>query len=186
MLQILINLLLNAIHAAPQQGRVALRCVARHTHTGSMSFNSGFRRCENGLRTSRGLPSVSSGSARGARGPPLQLSEEAEHALREHAWPGNVCELRHTLERACIFCDGPRLTRADIFPATQVDEQRCEPEPTLESYLEGCERRYIERALEVNEGRIVLTAQHLGISRKSLWELMRRLSIGRPDTTRDD
>jgi len=124
--------------------------------------------------------------ARRAGGPPRQLSEEAEQALREHAWPGNVRELRHTLERACIFCDGPRLTRADIFPTTPVDEQRCEPEPSLESYLEGCERRYIERALEVNEGRIMLTAQHLGISRKSLWERMRRLAIRRPDTTRDD
>ncbi|WP_462320567.1 sigma-54-dependent transcriptional regulator [Halochromatium sp.] len=117
--------------------------------------------------------------ARREGGPPLQLSAEAEQALIEHDWPGNVRELRHTLERACIFCDGPRLRRADIFPSIPVDSTRSELEPTLETYLAGCERRYIERALEVNAGRIVQTAERLGISRKSLWERMRRFGLKR-------
>jgi len=50
----------------------------------------------------------------------------------------------------------------------------------LGRYLEECERCYIESALAQNEGQIARTAERLGISRKNLWEKMRRLEIRAP------
>ena len=108
------------------------------------------------------------------------LDLDAKDALRAHDWPGNVRELRHTIERACIFADGERLRAADLFDpgaAAAVDDH-AESE-SLQSYLAVCERRYIEHSLEDNQGRVSDTAETLGISRKSLWQRMKRFGISR-------
>jgi DNA-binding NtrC family response regulator len=110
------------------------------------------------------------------------LDPDAEQALLEHDWPGNVRDLRHCLERACIFTEGTTIRREALFPAGMGG--LCEatastaPNPGLREYLTSCEKRYIEHCLETNEGRIGDTAEDLGISRKSLWERMRKLHIG--------
>ena len=48
---------------------------------------------------------------------------------------------------------------------------------TLEQYIRSCERGYIQQALQRCEGQIGNTAAYLGISRKNLWEKMKRLQI---------
>jgi DNA-binding NtrC family response regulator len=48
----------------------------------------------------------------------------------------------------------------------------------LADYLQRCERQYIVAALERHGRHVQETAAALGISRKSLWERMRRLAIG--------
>jgi len=110
------------------------------------------------------------------------LDPDAELALLEHRWPGNVRELRHCLERACIFAGPTGITEIDLFP----DQAACTAapdapvEPTLPDYLRRCEKRFIEHCLEVNGHVIGTTAEVLGISRKALWEKMKRLGIERP------
>jgi DNA-binding NtrC family response regulator len=51
------------------------------------------------------------------------------------------------------------------------------PDETLTDYIEQCERAYIKRILSTNKGRIADTAGTLGISRKTLWNKMRRLGL---------
>jgi DNA-binding NtrC family response regulator len=111
--------------------------------------------------------------------PRKHLHPDAEQALLEHEWPGNVRDLRHTLERACIFSDGA-LVRADtLFPtgpaAMPADPQ--DKDQPLNEYLRSCEKRYIEHCLGTHGGRIGETAEALGISRKALWEKMKRLDL---------
>jgi DNA-binding NtrC family response regulator len=48
---------------------------------------------------------------------PLEFSLAAEAALRAHAWPGNIRELAHEIERALIFSTGPTLDLATLGPA---------------------------------------------------------------------
>jgi DNA-binding NtrC family response regulator len=111
--------------------------------------------------------------------PRRSLELDAEEALRAHDWPGNVRELRHTIERACIFAEGERLRAIDLFdPGTAAVAENPEA-VSLQTYLAGCERRYIEHRLEDNHGRVSDTADTLGISRKSLWERMKRFGINR-------
>ena len=51
------------------------------------------------------------------------------------------------------------------------------PRQALSDHLQDCERAYIRRALNECDGRIADTAALLGISRKNLWEKMRKLEM---------
>lgn len=53
----------------------------------------------------------------------------------------------------------------------------------LRDYLNECEREFITRALETSRWQIQTCADALGISRKTLWEKMRRLGIDREEET---
>jgi len=54
---------------------------------------------------------------------------------------------------------------------------------SLSEYLQSCERSYLLRALQGNNYRIGASATDLGISRKNLWEKMRRLGISSRDSS---
>jgi two-component system response regulator AtoC len=118
-------------------------------------------------------------------GPPRRLSPAAESALLRHDWPGNVRELRHAIERACVLGRGSVLQPWDLFQSEESGLNQCATptdEATLGRYLRNCEREFILRALEAQAWRVSDTAQELGISRKNLWEKMRKLGIpGRPE-----
>ncbi|HET9699842.1 MAG TPA: sigma-54 dependent transcriptional regulator, partial [Burkholderiales bacterium] len=107
------------------------------------------------------------------------LSIAAEQALLQYPWPGNLRELKHSLERACILSPGRVIAADAIF-------EDAPPAPTagageapvrLDEYLRDCERRYIRGALEQEQGHVANTAARLGISRKNLWEKMKKLGI---------
>ena len=104
------------------------------------------------------------------------LHRSAEKPMIDYPWPGNIRQLKHILERACILSTQPLLTPELLFgelPAPQEDE----PDELLADYLQACERRYIESALRANRWRMAETAAVLGISRKNLWEKLRKLGI---------
>ena len=104
------------------------------------------------------------------------LTPAAEHALLDCPWPGNIRELRHTIERACIFSKEPILHAHDLFEELVPGAAAGDSEE-LEQYLHACERAYIVRALEKHNWQIGATAGSLGISRKNLWEKMKKLDI---------
>jgi DNA-binding NtrC family response regulator len=110
-------------------------------------------------------------------GPCRVLSAAAEGALLAYPWPGNARELRNVLERACVVSSDLSLTPEVLFGKDLPVETSSEF-GSLEDYLRSCERRYIEQALQSNSGKIGETAARLGISRKNLWEKMRKLKIG--------
>jgi DNA-binding NtrC family response regulator len=107
------------------------------------------------------------------------LSGGAESALLGHLWPGNVRELRHCLERAYVLTSGNFLDAQMLF-----DEGEWRPadlgesgHETLGSYLQSCERAYLLQELGRHEWQMALTAAAIGISRKNLWERLRRLGL---------
>jgi len=111
-----------------------------------------------------------------------RLSVAAETALAAHDWPGNLRELKHAIERACILSERPQLEPEDLFddPLAAATQLPASADMPLAEYLQLCERRYIVEALERHGHRVQETASSLGISRKSLWERMRRLGVGAP------
>jgi DNA-binding NtrC family response regulator len=111
-------------------------------------------------------------------GPPPRLHPAAEQALLERPWNGNVRELGHCLDRARIMGNAEVIT-VDMLCGKFAEEGAAAPDvsPTLGSYLADSERRYIQQALARHGGRIADTAGELGISRKNLWEKMRKLEI---------
>lgn len=111
------------------------------------------------------------------------LSHEAEQAMLDYPWPGNIRELRHSLERAAILARHERLQPGDIFEMAMSAETAVPPtcrspeSDDLHQYLRACERAYILRALEQHNWHMGETAAHLGISRKNLWEKMKKQAI---------
>jgi len=110
----------------------------------------------------------------------------ARESLVRCDWTGNVRELQHCVERAWILGIGPTIELADLGRGLQSacgggDEQVSE----LRAFLERCERSHIVEMLEREGWAIGKTAVELGISRKNLWERMRRLRIEAPGGPRD-
>jgi DNA-binding NtrC family response regulator len=110
--------------------------------------------------------------------PRKQLTAAAEQALLRHPWPGNIRELKHAIERACILSPGPLLQAEALFdePRAHADGG-ADDSGRLSHYLQACEESYIRRALDLHDGHIGHTAANLGISRKNLWERMKRLGM---------
>ena len=113
-----------------------------------------------------------------------RLSVAAEAALVAHHWPGNVRELQHCLGRACILSERPVLERADLFEdrAPEAAVTAGVDTMSLNDYLQRCERHYILEVLDQQGWQMNRTASALGISRKNLWEKMRRLGIASEST----
>jgi DNA-binding NtrC family response regulator len=106
------------------------------------------------------------------------LDSAAERALLSYDWPGNVRELRHSIERACIL-SGQKVLGPEAFFGEGLDDDTAAETPAsgLTEYLHVCERNHIRQTLETNHWHIGKTAAQLGISRKNLWEKMKKLGI---------
>ncbi|MFN3751645.1 MAG: sigma-54-dependent transcriptional regulator [Thiobacillus sp.] len=110
--------------------------------------------------------------------PDKRLSQEAEQTLLTHDWPGNARELRHAVERGAILCEN-----GTIGPGVLFGSDGGELESTtanLADFIAQTEKRYIRKALEDHDGHLGRTAGALGISRKNLWEKMKKLGIPSP------
>ena len=105
------------------------------------------------------------------------LTQRAEQAFLEYPWPGNIRELRHAVERACIISPDASLGPEAFFGEGLTPWTPPAADGDLGAYLQECERKYIEQALILHGGHISNTAESLGISRKSLWEKMRKLDL---------
>ena len=94
---------------------------------------------------------------------------DAERALLEHPWPGNVRALDHAVERAVLMARGERVQAADLGL-----RRSSEPSGRLEEMsLEQVEGVLIEKALARHGGNVSRAAAALGLSRSALY---RRLS----------
>lgn len=106
-----------------------------------------------------------------------------EQVLSRYAWPGNIRELKHAVERACILSPGPLLDAEAFFgEGLEGGDGQGSLSPSLADYLLACEKNYLQIALEKHAGHMTHTAEALGISRKTLWEKMRRLGMHHDDT----
>jgi two-component system NtrC family response regulator len=115
----------------------------------------------------------------------LAFSEEALRAIEGHAWSGNVRQLLSAVRRAVIMADGNRVSCEDLGlprPADHPDAAETSAEVgasglDLRAVREVAERQAVVTALARTDSNIVKAAELLGISRPTLYDLMRRLSI---------
>ncbi len=100
--------------------------------------------------------------------PPPELTPAALEWMGEHAWPGNLRELRNVLERALVLGDGGGILDPAPPPALAGIRPRS---------LAAVEREEIAKALAFTRGHQGKAAALLGISRKALWEKRKRHGI---------
>jgi len=112
----------------------------------------------------------------GQRTPSLMPAARA--ALCEHAWPGNIRELRNRVERALGLSGSmTQLTASALFPEKTLLEYPGNRIASLAEARDRTERLQIEEAIRQTGGEIGKAAVLLGVSRTTLWEKMRRLNL---------
>ncbi|MDH3514620.1 MAG: sigma-54 dependent transcriptional regulator [Gammaproteobacteria bacterium] len=110
----------------------------------------------------------------------------ALEALARYTWPGNIRELRNTVERSILTCQGKTIDMEDL-PGTIAfrDSSSAGEGLTLEKmgkkdldrWLEEVERGVILEALALTKGVQAHAAKKLGISERSLWHRIKKLGI---------
>jgi len=109
----------------------------------------------------------------------LRFSPAAAAFLKRHPWPGNVRELKNRVQRAVIMSEGGSVGPMDL------GSDRQEPDApagsggrlSLREAREAMEREMILGAMQRQSGNVLKAAEELGVSRPTLYDMMRKLSI---------
>ncbi|MFM7378844.1 MAG: PEP-CTERM-box response regulator transcription factor, partial [Erythrobacter sp.] len=103
------------------------------------------------------------------------FAPDALAAIDAHDWPGNVRELENRVKRAVIMADGKLVNAEDLDLADREDEDALLL--NLKAAREATDRRVIRHALARSEGNISSTAKLLGISRPTLYDLLKQYDL---------
>jgi two-component system NtrC family response regulator len=103
------------------------------------------------------------------------LAADALAALDAWHWPGNVRELENRLKRAVIMADGKYISAADLD--LTGDDPDGPDVINLKTVREMADRTAIRRAIARTQGNISSAAKLLGISRPTLYDLMKSYDI---------
>ena len=103
------------------------------------------------------------------------FAPDALAAIDAWSWPGNVRELENRIKRAVIMADG-KMVGAEDLDLAGADEGVENP-LNLKSARELTDRKVIRHALARSEGNISSTARLLGISRPTLYDLLKHYDL---------
>ena len=105
------------------------------------------------------------------------FSPQAVEAIDGYDWPGNVRELENRVKRAVIMADGTQISLDDL--ELPEHDSATEQEPfNLREVREKAESQAIARALARTDGNVSRTAELLGVTRPTLYNLMKKYAIG--------
>ncbi len=102
------------------------------------------------------------------------LSTSALTAIDQWGWPGNVRELENRMKRAVIMADGKFITADDLEFDDEDDDVLL---LNLKAAREAADRKAIKRAISQTEGNISSAAKLLGISRPTLYDLLKQYDL---------
>ena len=105
------------------------------------------------------------------------FSQDAQSAIQNYPWPGNVREMENKIRGAVIMAESNRVTAADLGLA-DVDTEG--PNLNLREVRRSAETRAITRALLHSSGNISRAAKMLGITRPTLYDLLEKYEIKTP------
>jgi DNA-binding NtrC family response regulator len=114
----------------------------------------------------------------------VRLTPEALRLLEQYQWPGNVRELRNVVERAVVLCDGGNVRMKDL-PDYIREQARLGKrihaamgyKAAREQWVESQGKQYLAALLRQHHGNISAVARDARVSRKSVYELLRRFDI---------
>jgi two-component system, NtrC family, response regulator len=111
--------------------------------------------------------------------PPVKLTADATDAIRAYKWRGNVRELENRVKRAVIMSSGRLVNAHDLDLPSVTAKGRADFEGSLEvislrEAREQAERVAITVAMRSLSGNLSAAAKALGVSRPTLYNLMKQ------------
>ncbi|MFT3929942.1 MAG: PEP-CTERM-box response regulator transcription factor [Spongiibacteraceae bacterium] len=103
------------------------------------------------------------------------FSPEATEAIEGYQWPGNIREMENKIKRAVIMCEGKHITPIDLA-LNAANELSI----NLRYVRQEAERIAIKQALSMTEGNYSAAAKLLGITRPTLYDLVKKYDINIP------
>lgn len=100
---------------------------------------------------------------------------DALAAIDAWNWPGNVRELENRVKRAVIMADGKLICAGDLDLQESGDDR--DDVLNIKAAREQADRKVIRHALARSEGNISSTAKLLGISRPTLYDLLKQYDL---------
>ncbi|SFW64430.1 sigma-54-dependent transcriptional regulator [Luteibacter sp. UNCMF366Tsu5.1] len=104
--------------------------------------------------------------------PATRFSAAAERALLAYAWPGNIREMQHVIERSVLLAQGEAIGDGDLQLGGTLSSGAHDDIDGLT--LEEVEDWFIRRTLAQHSGNANLAAKALGISRSALYRRLGR------------
>lgn len=110
------------------------------------------------------------------------FSPAAVDVLNAYTWPGNVRELENRLQRAVILSEGDQIEAADLNIAMNggqgaVLNRVVREGMSLREARDQVERELVGVTIEKSRGNIAKAAEILGVSRPTLYDLMKKHAI---------
>lgn len=99
-----------------------------------------------------------------------ELSKEAQDALLEYPWHGNIRELLNVVERAVVISEGEKISKDDLFLGHRIFKNATKG-------LDEMECEFIKEALVQNNGNAEKTAEMLGMDIRVLKSKMARFGL---------
>ncbi len=125
------------------------------------------------------------------------ISDSAMEALCRYDWPGNVRELMNVIERSMLLCQGNTIKVEDLPSTFHVFDDKSEKKTegpqlpqdwarktlveVVQHVQEQTEKCYLEMILKQNKGKIRQTADHAGITTRSLYNKMQKYTLRKED-----
>ncbi len=105
------------------------------------------------------------------------LSPDAIAAIDSHPWPGNVRELENRIKRAVIMADGKYVSAEDLDLRGNPADAESPVSINLRAAREIADRRAIRQAMTRTDNNISGAAKLLGISRPTLYDLIKQYQL---------
>jgi two-component system response regulator HydG len=102
-----------------------------------------------------------------------KLTDSGLKALDEYAWPGNIRQLQHLVERLAILAPNERIDGEAVRDALAAMGPR---DDTVETLVDA-ESEQIRKVLAATGGNKSRAAQILGIERKTLYRKLERMKL---------
>jgi len=103
------------------------------------------------------------------------FTDDANAAIEAYSWPGNVRELENKIKGAVIMADGKQVTAADLGLTSLAEDDALIL--NLREVRQQAESKAIRGALMKNFGNISRTAEQLGVTRPTLYDLLNKYGL---------
>ncbi|WNG25059.1 sigma 54-dependent Fis family transcriptional regulator [Cystobacter fuscus] len=121
------------------------------------------------------------------RGQTVRLAPATIERLQQHAWPGNIRELRNVVHRGLLLRKGANIEPSDITFDQEVNREtgvavpELPPGMTLEQMLLKLERQIVEAALRRYNNNRERVARELGVARSTLFKRLKEWGLTRQE-----